>query len=110
MNGQTVVVTGASGGIGRAVARAYGARHAKVALLARGEHGLAGAARDVREAGGTALTVPADVADAEQVDAAADRVERELGPIDVWVNVAFTSVFAPFSQISADEYRRVTEV
>ena len=96
MNGQTVVVTGASGGIGRAVARAYGARHAKVALLARGEHGLAGAARDVREAGGTALTVPADVADAEQVDAAADRVERELGPIDVWVNVAFTSVFAPF--------------
>lgn len=110
MNEQTVVVTGASGGIGRAVARAYGARQAKVALLARGEHGSAGAARDVREAGGTALTVPADVADAEQVDAAADRVERELGPIDVWVNVAFTSVFAPFTQISADEYRRVTEV
>ncbi len=74
------------------------------------KRGLAGAARDVREAGGTALTAPVDVADAEQVDAAADRVERELGPIDVWVNVAFTSVFAPFTQISADEYRRVTEV
>jgi NAD(P)-dependent dehydrogenase (short-subunit alcohol dehydrogenase family) len=107
---QTVVVTGASGGIGRAVARAYGARGANVALLARGEQGLDGAVRDVRAAGGTALAVPVDVADPEQVDAAADRVEQALGPIDVWVNVAFTSVFAPFTEITAQEYRRVTEV
>ena len=107
---QVVVVTGASGGIGRAVARAYGARGWAVALLARGEQGLQGAADDVRAAGGAALVVPTDVADHEAVDAAADLVERELGPIDVWINVAFTSVFAPFEKISAAEYRRVTEV
>ena len=110
MAAQVVVVTGASGGIGRAVATAFGARGASVALLARGEKGLAGAARDVRAGGGTALLIPIDVADQAQVFAAADRVEDELGPIDVWVNVAFTSVFAPFEQIHPDEYRRVTEV
>lgn len=108
--GQVVVVTGSSGGIGRAVAKAYGARGARVALLARGEQGLAGAAEDVRKAGGTALAIPLDVANAEDVSAAADRVERELGDIDIWVNVAFTSVFAPFDQISPAEFRRVTEV
>ncbi|WP_103351372.1 SDR family oxidoreductase [Amycolatopsis sp. CA-128772] len=107
---QVVVVTGASGGIGRAVARAFGARHARVALLARGETGLAAAAEDVTEAGGTALAVPTDVADFGQVDAAAERAEKELGPIDLWVNVAFTSVFAPFDEIGPDEFRRVTEV
>ncbi len=107
---QIVVVTGASGGIGRAVAKAFGARGAKVALIARGEKGLNGAAEDVRRAGGTALVVPVDVADPDQVWAAVDRVEAELGPIDVWVNVAFTSVFAPFDQITPQEYRRVTEV
>jgi NAD(P)-dependent dehydrogenase (short-subunit alcohol dehydrogenase family) len=105
-----VVVTGASGGIGRAVAKAFGARGAKVALLARGEKGLAGAAQDVRAGGGTALSVPVDVADADAVHAAVEEIERELGPIDVWVNVAFTSVFAPFDQIKPEEYRRVTEV
>ena len=110
MAAQVVVVTGASGGIGRAVATAFGARGARVALLARGEKGLAGAARDVRAGGGTALVIPVDVADQAQVFAAADRVEDELGPIDVWVNVAFTSVFAPFEKIHPDEYRRVTEV
>ena len=108
--GQVVVVTGASGGIGRAAARAFGARRAKVALLARGAEGLAGAERDVKEAGGEALVVPTDVADPDQVQAAADGVERVFGPIDVWVNVAFTSVFAPFWKISAAEYKRVTEV
>ncbi len=107
---QTVVVTGASGGIGRAVATAYGARGAKVALLARGDKGLSAAAEDVTAAGGTPLVVPVDVADHEAVFAAADRVERELGPVDVWVNVAFTSVFAPFDQMSPEEFRRVTEV
>ncbi len=110
MAAQVVAVTGASGGIGRAVAAAFGARGAKVALLARGEKGLQGAADDVRSAGGTPLIVPVDVADPNAVAAAVDRVEEQLGPIDVWVNVAFTSVFAPFDQITPQEYRRVTEV
>src|SRR5690349_3673491 len=110
MAAQVVVVTGASGGIGRAVATAFGARGASVALLARGEKGLAGAARDVRAGGGSALVIPTEVADQAQVFAAAERVEAELGPIDVWVNVAFTSVFSPFEKIHPDEYRRVTVV
>jgi len=108
--GQVVVITGASGGIGRATATAFGARGATVALLARGEAGLAGAARDVEAAGGRALVVPTDVADPAQVEAAAERAENELGPIDVWVNVAFTSVFSPFEKIGPEEYKRVTEV
>jgi NAD(P)-dependent dehydrogenase (short-subunit alcohol dehydrogenase family) len=108
--GQVVVVTGSSGGIGRATARAFGARGAKVALVARGEAGLAGAARDVESAGGHALVIPSDVADPEQVGRAAARTEEVFGPIDVWVNVAFTSVFARFTDIAPAEYRRVTEV
>ncbi|POM24576.1 putative oxidoreductase SadH [Actinomadura rubteroloni] len=107
---RVVVLTGASGGIGRATARLLGARGDRVALLARGATGLGAAARDVRDAGGTALPIPVDVADFAQVDAAADRVETELGPIDVWINVAFTSVFAPFTEIAPEEFRRVTEV
>ena len=109
-HGQVVVITGASGGIGRATAAAFGARGATVALLARGEAGLAGAARDVEAGGGRALVVPTDVADPAQVEAAAERVENELGPVDVWVNVAFTSVFSPFEKIEPEEYKRVTEV
>jgi NAD(P)-dependent dehydrogenase (short-subunit alcohol dehydrogenase family) len=105
-----VVVTGASAGVGRATARMYGERGAAVALLARGTTGLAGAADDVRKAGGQALELPTDVADHEQVYAAAARVEDELGPIDVWVNVAFSAVFAPATEISAEEFRRTTEV
>ncbi|MCX2970034.1 MULTISPECIES: SDR family oxidoreductase [Streptomyces] len=108
--GQVVVVTGASAGIGRACARAFGARGAKVALLARGSVGLAGAAREVEEAGGTALPLEADVADAAAVREAARRAETELGPVEVWVNCAFTSVFAPVAEISPEEYKRVTEV
>jgi NAD(P)-dependent dehydrogenase (short-subunit alcohol dehydrogenase family) len=107
---RTVVVTGASGGIGRATARALGARGYRVALLARGEVGLAAAAREVETEGGRALTVPVDVADHEAVEAAAEQVETELGPIDIWVNVAFTSVFAKFEDIEPEEYRRVTDV
>ncbi len=105
-----VVVTGASGGIGRAVAHAFSQSGTSVALLARGRVGLEGAARDVSSAGGTALVLPVDVADSEQVESAAERVEAELGPIDVWVNVAFTSVFSHFSEIAPEEFKRVTEV
>jgi NAD(P)-dependent dehydrogenase (short-subunit alcohol dehydrogenase family) len=107
---QTVVVTGASGGIGRATARALGARGDRLGLLARGEVGLAAAVRDVEAAGGRAVAVPVDMADADAVEAAADRVEAELGPVDVWVNVAFTSVFARFEDIEPEEFRRVTDV
>ncbi|KUL29081.1 SDR family oxidoreductase [Actinoplanes awajinensis] len=104
------VVTGASGGIGRAVARRLAARGDTVALLARGEDGLAGAAEDVRRAGGTALPIEVDMADHEAVDAAAERVEKELGPIGLWVNNAFSSVFAPFVEIEMPEFVRTTEV
>ena len=107
---QTVVITGASAGIGRATARLYGERGANVGLIARGQAGLDGAAQDVEEAGGKALAIAADVADYAQVEDAAQQVEEFFGPIDVWVNVAFTSVFAPFAEISAEEFRRVTEV
>ena len=111
MNGRpVVVVTGASAGVGRAVARAYGERGASVALLARGTKGLAGAAADVREAGGRALELPTDVADHEQVYAAAERTEAEFGPIDIWVNVAFSSVFARAVDVTAEEFKRTTEV
>jgi short-subunit dehydrogenase len=107
---QTVVITGASAGIARATARLYGRRGANVALVARGKAGLEAAAADVRDNGGTPLIIPADVAEPEQVDAAAEQAEAELGPIDTWINVAFTSVFAPFTEISAAEFKRVTEV
>lgn len=107
---KVVVVTGASAGVGRATAREFGRHGAAVALLARGRDGLAAAAREVEEAGGKALVVPTDVSDADQVESAAERVERELGPIDVWVNNAMTTVFAPFHQIEPAEYLRATQV
>ncbi len=107
---QVGVVTGASGGIGRATAQAFGARGAKVALLARGELGLQGAAKEVEAAGGTALPIPVDTADHEQIARAADQVELELGPIDVWVNCAFSGVFAPATEITPEEFRRTTDV
>ena len=104
------VITGASAGVGRATARELAAQGTKVALLARGSTGLAAAAEDVRAAGGAALPIETDMADYQQVQAAADRVEAELGPIDLWVNNAFTSAFAPFVEIAPEEFRRVTEV
>jgi NAD(P)-dependent dehydrogenase (short-subunit alcohol dehydrogenase family) len=110
MDGSVVVVTGASAGVGRAAARAFAAHGAKVALVARGEDGLHAAAREVDELGGHALVVPTDVAHADEVSAAAERVEAELGPIDVWVNDAMASIFAPVREIAPDELRRVTEV
>ncbi|GHC45926.1 hypothetical protein GCM10010507_21520 [Streptomyces cinnamoneus] len=105
-----MVVTGASGGVGRATARAFASRGACVALLARGRKGLDAAAADVRERGGEALALSVDVADHRAVTEAADRIEETFGPVDVWVNNAFTGVFAPFVEIEPDEFRRVTEV
>ncbi|HEX4626354.1 MAG TPA: SDR family oxidoreductase [Solirubrobacteraceae bacterium] len=107
---RTVVVTGASAGVGRAAARAFGARGDQVALLARGEDGLEGARRDIVAAGGRALVLPTDVADSAQVEAAAEQAEAELGPIDVWVNDAMTSIFAPVWEVAPEEFRRATEV
>ena len=103
-------MTGASAGVGRAVAHAFARRGAHVGLLARDEAGLHGAREEVESLGGRALVLPADVADAAQVETAADAVERELGPIDVWVNDAMATVFAPFLETTAEEFRRATEV
>lgn len=107
---ETIVITGASAGIGRATAVAFGRRGARVALLARGRAGLEAAAADVRDAGGEAMVLPTDVADAGQVEAAADAVEREWGAIDVWVNAAMTAKLAPVAETSAEEFDRVTAV
>ncbi len=107
---RVVVITGASAGVGRATAVAFAARGARVGLLARGRAGLEGARRAVEAAGGMALIVPTDVADAEAVEAAADRVEREFGPIDVWVNNAMASVFSPVKETTAADFKRVTDV
>ncbi|MEV0636614.1 SDR family oxidoreductase [Streptomyces sp. NPDC050619] len=109
-HGKAVVVTGASGGVGRATALAFAARGARVALLARGREGLAAAADEVQRAGGEALVVAVDMADAKAVDDAAQQVVDAFGHIDVWVNNAFAGVFAPFTEITPDEFRRVTEV
>ncbi|MFD5461813.1 SDR family oxidoreductase [Kitasatospora sp. NPDC127059] len=108
---RTVVITGASAGIGRACAVAFAARGDRLALIARGRAGLDGAVREAEEAGADrVIAIEADVADARAVEAAAERAEAELGPIDVWVNDAFASVFAPFTEIDPEEFRRVTEV
>ena len=105
-----VVITGASAGVGRATVRAFAADGWDVALIARGTAGLEAAADEARAAGRRALVLPLDVADATAVDEAAGQVERELGPIDAWINIAMESVFAPVAETSAEEYRRVTEV
>jgi NAD(P)-dependent dehydrogenase (short-subunit alcohol dehydrogenase family) len=107
---EVVVITGASAGVGRATAHRFARDGAWIALLARDNPALEHAAKEVRELGGMALPIPVDVANAEQVEAAAERIEQELGAIDIWVNAAMTTVFAPVSEITAEEFRRATEV
>src|SRR5436305_12960359 len=107
---EVVVITGASAGVGRATARAFAQRGASIGLIARGTDGSEAARREVEHLGGKAVVVCADVADPDQVEAAAAAVENAFGPIDIWVNNAMVSVFAPVTQISPAEFKRVTEV
>ncbi|HEU6451899.1 MAG TPA: SDR family oxidoreductase, partial [Gemmatimonadaceae bacterium] len=107
---EVVVVTGASAGLGRAIARRFARDGAAVALLARGKDGLEGARRDCERLGGKGLVIPTDVSDAAAVERAAAEVEAELGPIDIWVNNAMVSVFSPVREMLAEEYQRVTNV
>jgi short-subunit dehydrogenase len=105
-----VVITGASGGVGRATARRIAQRGSKLALLARGLEGLEGAKREVESLGGTALVLQTDVSRHADVEAAAERVERELGPIDLWVNNAMVSMYSPFVGMSPEEFQHIVEV
>lgn len=107
---RVVVVTGASAGVGRAVVREFAKQKVSIGLIARGQERLEAAKREVEQAGGRALVLPTDVADARQVEHSAQRVEEEFGPIDVWVNDAMTTIFAPFVEIEPDEFKRATEV
>src|SRR5438094_1067942 len=110
MQEEVVVITGASAGVGRATAQAFGRRKARIGLIARGGEGLEGARREIEAAGGQALVLPLDVADHDAVEQAAGEVEKTLGPIDIWINNAMLSVFSPIMEMQPDEYRRVTEV
>src|SRR5437764_15160552 len=107
---RVIVITGASAGVGRATAQAFAREGARIALIARGRAGLNGARRDVEKLGGEALVLPLDVADATAIEKAAEKIEQKFGPIDVWVNNAMASVFSPIKEMSADEFKRVTEV
>lgn len=107
---RVVVITGASAGLGRSVVREFARKGADIALIARGIEGLEGAKKEVEDAGGRALVFPIDIADAEAVENAAAETEQKLGPIDVWVNNAMNSVFSPVKEMTAEDYKRVTEV
>src|SRR5947207_10129576 len=107
---ETVVITGASAGLGRAAAREFARHGAKIGLLARGLDGLEAAKREGEDLGGTAFIIPTDVANSAAVEQAADSIEEKLGPIDIWVNNAMASVFSPVKEMKPEEYKRVTEV
>lgn len=107
---EVVVVTGASAGLGRAIVREFAHNGADIALIARGLDGLEGARREVEQAGGRALVLPCDVSDPQAVEEAAERAERELGPIDIWVNNAFSGSLCEFLDLTPEEYKRITEV
>jgi NAD(P)-dependent dehydrogenase (short-subunit alcohol dehydrogenase family) len=107
---QVVVITGASAGVGRATARAFARQGARIGLIARGRDGLEAARREIEDGGGEALVLPTDVADAERIEAAAEAVEQRFGPIDIWINNAMVSVFSPIKEMTAEEFKRVTDV
>ena len=109
-NAEVVVITGASAGVGRATARAFARTGARIGLLARGKDGLEGARAEVEADGGEALAIPTDVAHSDEVEAAADAIEKQFGPIDVWVNNAMTTIFSPLKDITPDEFKRATDV
>jgi short-subunit dehydrogenase len=107
---ERVVITGASAGLGRAIAHAFAREGAVIGLIARDRDRLEEVLNEVEERGGTAIILPADVASADQVEAAAETFQNRFGPIDIWVNNAMTSVFSDFKDMTADEFKRVTEV
>jgi short-subunit dehydrogenase len=107
---EVVVITGASAGVGRAAVREFAKHHASIGMIARGRDGLEAARREAESLGSRVLVLPADVSQPQQMEDVAARVEKELGPIDIWVNNAMTSVFSPIKEMTAEEFRRVTEV
>ena len=107
---QTAVICGGTAGVGRATAHALAQAGYRIAVIARGEQGLADTRSELEAAGAKVLAIAADVADAEAIDRAAERIEKELGPIEIWVNAAMATVFGPVNKISAAEFKRVTEV
>jgi NAD(P)-dependent dehydrogenase (short-subunit alcohol dehydrogenase family) len=107
---EVVVITGASAGVGRAAARVFAQHGARIGLLARNREALEAARAEVQEVGGEALVLPTDVSDAAQVEAAAEAVEQEFGAIDIWINNAMVSVFSPVKEMTAEEFKRVTDV
>lgn len=108
--GEVVVITGASAGVGRATAREFARNRASIGLIARGRERIDATQREIESLGGRALALPADVADATQLQQAAEAIEHHFGPIDIWVNNAMATVFAPFAQITPEEFKRATEV
>lgn len=107
---EVVVITGASAGVGRATARLFARRGARIGLIARDRARLEATKTEIEDAGGRALVLVADVADAREIDAAAGQVEREFDPIDIWINNAMATIFAPFDEVTPEEFRRATEV
>lgn len=107
---EVIMITGASAGVGRATVREFAGQRTSIGLIARGKERLAAAKAEVEAEGGRALAFPVDVADAEAVDRAAQQLEDEFGPIDMWINDAMTTIFAPFSEITPEEFKRATEV